>query len=290
MKGILLAGGNGTRLYPSTNAICKQLIPVFDKPMIYYPLSTLMLIGIKDILIISTPSDTPILQKVLGDGSSLGIHLEYKMQEKPKGIPDAFILGKEFIGTDNVCLMLGDNIFYGQGLYSSLGKATQLKEGAVIFGYYVKNPERYGVLEFTSNGEVVGIAEKPQTPKSNYAIPGIYFFDYTVIEKTLNIIPSKRGELEITDVIKKYLIENRLKVELIGRGVAWLDTGTPESLLDASDFIATLEKRQGLKVACIEEVAYRKGFISKSQLKKLICDLPECSYREYLTNLFLPIK
>ncbi len=286
MKGILLAGGNGTRLYPSTNSICKQLLPVFDKPMIYYPLSTLMLMGIKDILIISTPNDVPLIQNVFKDGSHLGIRLSYKIQEIPRGIPDAFIIGEEFIGQDNVCLMLGDNIFYGQGFNQTLGRSLQLS-GAVIFGYYVINPERYGVLEFDKNGKVIGIEEKPQTPKSNYAIPGIYLFDSSVVEKAKKITPSNRGELEIVDILNAYLLENRLKADIIGRGIAWLDTGTPESLLDASDFVATIEKRQGLKVACIEEVAYRKGYINRNQLERIINILPNCSYKNYIANLLL---
>lgn len=285
MKGIILAGGAGTRLYPSTSVITKQLLPVYDKPMIYYPLSTLMLAGIRDILIISTPEDTPKYEAILGDGHKLGMTFTYKVQERPEGIAQAFIIGEDFIGTDNVCLILGDNLFYGHGLPHVLKKAGQLVEGAIIFGYWVKDPERYGVIEFDQCGQALSIEEKPNKPKSNYAVPGLYFYDNQVVQIARNLNPSARGELEITDVNIEYLKQGKLRVELIGRGTAWLDTGTPESLLDAANFIATIEKRQGLKIACIEEVAYRMGFINKGQLEKLIEELPRSTYRDYLMML-----
>ncbi len=272
MKGIILAGGSGTRLYPITKTICKQLLPIYDKPMIYYPLSVLMLAEIKDILIISTPQDLPKFKELFGDGSHIGLNFEYKVQNAPKGIAEAFILAEDFIGSDDACLVLGDNIFYGQGLSDILRKAVaSIKEngGGNVFGYYVKDPERYGVVDFDKEGKVLSIEEKPQEPKSNYAVTGLYFYDNEVIEIAKNLKPSARGELEITDLNKVYLAKNKLSVELFGRGFAWLDTGTHESLLDASEFIATVEKRQGLKVACIEEVAYLLGYISREELMGL---------------------
>ena len=285
MKGIILAGGAGTRLYPSTSIISKQLLPVYDKPMIYYPLSTLMLAGIREVLIISTPTDTPKYEVILGDGKDLGMQLSYKVQEKPEGIAQAFIIGDEFIGGDNVCLILGDNVFYGHGLPEVLGKAVQIVDGGIVFGYWVKDPERYGVVEFDNDGKVLSIEEKPKYPRSSYAVPGLYFYDNKVVEISKNLKPSDRGELEITDVNMEYLKQGKLQVELIGRGTAWLDTGTPESLLDASNFIGAIEKRQGLKVACIEEIAYRMSYIDKYQLESLVEKLPNGSYREYLINL-----
>ncbi|WP_028308163.1 glucose-1-phosphate thymidylyltransferase RfbA [Desulfitibacter alkalitolerans] len=286
MKGIILAGGSGSRLKPCTIAITKQLLPVYDKPMIYYPLSTLMFAGIKDVLIISTPEDTPKYKEVLGDGSRLGMNFSYEVQEKPEGIAQAFIIGEKFIGNDNVCLILGDNVFYGHGLTNTLRKAGDLNDGAIVFGYWVKDPERYGVVDFDEAGKVLSIEEKPRNPKSNYAVPGLYFYDNQVVEISKNLKPSARGELEITDVNIEYLKKGKLSVELLGRGTAWLDTGTPESLLDAANFIATIEKRQGLKIACIEEIAYRMGFIDKSQLKAIISSMCNCYYKDYLINLF----
>lgn len=285
MKGIILAGGAGTRLYPSTSVTSKQLLPVYDKPMIYYPLSTLMLAGIRDVLVISTPADTPKFEAILGDGKKIGMNFSYLVQEKPEGIAQAFIIGEEFIGSDNVCLILGDNLFYGHGLPDILIRAGRLREGAVVFGYWVKDPERYGVIEFDDSGKVLSIEEKPKVPKSNYAVPGVYFYDNNVVEIAKNLRPSARGELEITDVNMEYLKQDRLWVELIGRGNAWLDTGTPESLLDASNFIATIEKRQGLKIACIEEIAYRMGYIDEDGFAALIDALPNSVYRDYLRML-----
>lgn len=288
MKGIILAGGSGTRLYPVTMGVCKQLLPIYDKPMIYYPLSVLMLSGIKDILIISTPQDLPRFINIFGDGSNLGISFSYKEQPHPGGIAEAFILGEKFIGSDNVCLVLGDNIFYGHGLTEMLKKATndiKTKGGAIIFGYYVNDPERYGVVEFNGKGKVLSIEEKPKVPKSKYAVTGLYFYDNDVIGISKGIKPSRRGELEITDVNREYLKEGKLRVELMGRGYAWLDTGTHENLLEAGEFIATIEKRQGLKIACIEEIAYKAGYIDKNQLIKLAQHLNHNDYGKYLLRL-----
>ncbi len=282
MKGIVLAGGAGTRLYPCTTFICKQLLPVYDKPMIYYPLSTLMLAGIKDILFISTPEDTPKIKSALGDGSELGMNFKYQIQESPEGIAQAFIIGEDFIGTDKVCLILGDNLFYGHGFPDALRRAKSFQEGGAIFGYWVKNPQQYGVVDFDDEEKVVDIKEKPLNPSSNYAVPGIYFYDHEVVEITRNLKPSARGELEITDVNRAYLAKSKLNVELLGRGIAWLDTGTPDSLLEAASFVAAIERRQGLKIACLEEVAYRMGFLDANQLKKVIEELPEGDYRQYL--------
>jgi len=285
MKGIILAGGSGTRLYPITRSISKQILPVYDKPMIYYPLSVLMLAGIKEILIISTPTDIGLYENLLGDGSQLGIKLKYKIQPSPDGLAQAFTLGEEFIGNDNVCLILGDNIFYGYNFRSILEEAAALKDGSIVFGYYVNDPERYGVVEFDPSGKVISIEEKPEKPKSNYAVTGLYFYSNDVVEKAKNLKPSKRGEFEITDLNRLYLEENRLNVKLLGRGFAWLDTGTHDSLLQASNFIATIEQRQGLKVSCIEEIAYKKGFISKEQLLELAKPLSKNQYGQYLINL-----
>jgi glucose-1-phosphate thymidylyltransferase len=287
MKGIILAGGSGTRLYPLTKSISKQLLPIYDKPMIYYPLSVLMLAGIKEILIISTPMDLPRFEELLGDGSDIGIKFSYKIQPSPDGLAQAFILGEKFIGNDDVCLVLGDNIFYGHGLTNMLINSVKKAEednNATVFGYYVKDPERYGVAEFNENGDVISLEEKPTIPKSNYAVIGLYFYPNDVIKKAKNVKPSKRGELEITTLNQEYLKEKRLKVELMGRGYAWLDTGTHESLLEASMFIQTIENRQGLKVACLEEISYEMGYISKQQLLKLAEPLKKNQYGQYLIN------
>ncbi|MDY0781377.1 glucose-1-phosphate thymidylyltransferase RfbA [Tenacibaculum sp. IB213877] len=288
MKGIILAGGSGTRLYPITKGVSKQLLPVYDKPMIYYPLSVLMLAGIKEILIISTPEDLPNFQKLLGTGNELGISISYNEQPSPDGLAQAFIIGKEFIGNDDVCLILGDNIFYGHGFPEMLQKAiNNLKNEAkaTVFGYNVKDPQRYGVVEFDGEENVISIEEKPERPKSNYAVVGLYFYPNNVIQIAENVQPSERGELEITSVNQEYLSQNNLKVELLGRGFAWLDTGTHDSLLEASQFIETVEKRQGLKVACIEEIAYYMGYIDANQLKKLAQPLLKSDYGQYLLRL-----
>jgi len=285
MKGIILAGGSGTRLYPLTKSISKQIIPIYDKPMIYYPLSVLMLANIKDILIISTPQDIGLYEKLFGDGKQLGLNLSYAIQPSPDGLAQAFIIGEEFIGDDNVCMILGDNLFYGYGLSKMLEEASELKDGAIIFGYRVSDPKRYGVVEFDEKGNVLSLEEKPQNPKSDYAVVGLYFYSNDVVKKAKNLKPSARGELEITDLNKLYLDENRLQVKLMGRGMAWLDTGTHESLLDASNFIATIERRQGLKIACIEEIAYRKGYISKDQLLNLAEPLKKNQYGQYLIKI-----
>ena len=285
MKGIILAGGSGTRLYPITKGISKQLIPIYDKPMIYYPLSTLMLAGIKDILIISTPEYTPLFEQLLGDGSEIGISLTYKVQEKPNELAEAFILGADFIGNDSVCLILGDNIYYGSGLSKLVQEAAQKTDGATVFGYHVNDPERFGVVDFDSNMRALSIEEKPENPKSNYAVTGLYFYDNTVVEKAKNLKPSDRGELEITDINKLYLDEGKLDVKLMGRGYAWLDTGTHDSMMEAASFIATIQKRQNLKVACLEEIAYRMGYISKEKLVELAQPMKKNDYGQYLLRL-----
>jgi glucose-1-phosphate thymidylyltransferase len=285
MKGIILAGGAGTRLYPITNSISKQMLPVYDKPMVYYPLSVLMLAGIKDILIISTPRDLPCFRELLGDGSKLGIKFSYIEQPSPDGLAQAFILGEKFIGKEPVCMILGDNIFYGHGFGGTLLETSKLKNGACIFGYYVTDPQRYGVVEFDNDKKPVSLEEKPQNPKSNYAITGLYFYDNTVIEKAKALKPSPRGELEITDLNRVYLKEKKLEVKLMGRGMAWLDTGTYESLLQASNFIATLEQRQGLKASCIEEIAYKRGFINRDQLMRIAQPYKNSQYGQYLIRI-----
>lgn len=288
MKGIILAGGKATRLFPITTAVCKQMLPVYDKPMIYYPLSVLMLAGIKDILIISTPKDTPRFKDLIGNGSQFGINVSFAIQKEPRGISESFIIGEDFIGSDCVSLILGDNIFYGHGLRGLLEdcyKKLEKKRGAIIFGYWVNNPQRYAVLMSNKNGKVVDIIEKPKIPKSNYAVVGLYFYDNDVVEIAKQLEPSKRNELEITDINRIYLRKNKLSVELMGRGYAWLDTGTHESLLEASNFVATIEHRQGLKVACLEEVAYLKGFIDKKKIKELANNLKMNQYGQYLMEL-----
>jgi glucose-1-phosphate thymidylyltransferase len=285
MKGIILAGGSGTRLYPITHAISKQMLPVYDKPMIYYPLSVLMLAGIRDILVISTPRDLPGFRDLLGTGKSLGLKFSYIEQPSPDGLAQAFILGEKFIGNDTVCMILGDNIFYGHGFGDALLQTAKLKKGACVFGYYVTDPERYGVVEFDRNRKAVSIEEKPEKPRSNYAVTGLYFYDNTVAKKAKSLKPSPRGELEITDLNRLYLKEGSLDVRLMGRGMAWLDTGTYESLLQAANFIATLEQRQGLKASCIEEIAYKRGFITKKQLIALAQPFKKSQYGKYLLRI-----
>ena len=285
MKGIVLAGGSGTRLYPITKAVSKQLLPLYDKPMIYYPLSVLMLAGIREILIISTPRDLPMYKDLLGDGGSFGVKLSYEIQENPNGLAEAFIIGEDFIGDDNVALILGDNIFHGHRFTEILERAKDLKEGAVIFGYYTNNPENFGVVEFDKDWNVLSIEEKPDKPKSNYIVPGLYFYDNDVIEIAKNVKPSDRGEVEITSVNEEYLNRGKLKVELLGRGMAWLDTGTHEGLLEASNFIETIQKRQGLYIACLEEIAYLKGYINDEELLKTANELKKTDYGQYLFNL-----
>lgn len=285
MKGIILAGGSGSRLYPITRGISKQLIPIYDKPMIYYPLSTLMLAGIHDILVISTPEYTPMFEKLLGDGSDFGINLSYAVQAKPNGLAEAFIVGREFIGNDSVCLILGDNIYYGSGMADMLQDAAKLTTGATVFGYHVNDPERFGVVEFDSKMQAVSLEEKPAQPKSNYAVTGLYFYDNRVVDYAANLQPSARGELEITDLNKIYLANGQLNVKLMGRGYAWLDTGTHDSMLEASSFIATIQKRQNLKVACLEEIAYRMGYINRERLLELAQPMKKNDYGQYLIRL-----
>lgn len=285
MKGIILAGGSGTRLYPITQVVSKQLLPVYDKPMIYYPLSVLMLAGLQDILIISTPQDLPNFKHLLGDGSKWGLSLSYAAQPRPEGLAQAFIIGREFIGKDNSCLILGDNIFYGHGLPNYIKPAVQRTRGATVFGYWVKDPQRYGVVDFNQHGRVIDIEEKPEKPKSNWAVTGLYFYDNRVLDIAADLKPSSRGELEITDVNKAYLESGDLYVEKLGRGIAWLDTGTHESLMQASSFIETIEERQGLKVSCIEEISYRMGYITPEQLEKLAIPFGKNGYGEYLLNI-----
>lgn len=285
MKGIILAGGSATRLYPLSKAISKQIMPVYDKPMIYYPLSTLMLAGIREVLIISTPRDLPMFRELLGDGSRLGMHFEYKVQEVPNGLAQAFVLGAEFLNGEKGCLILGDNLFYGQGFSAMLRRAASIDKGACIFGYYVKDPRAYGVVEFGKNGVVVSLEEKPSQPKSNYAVPGLYFYDETVTEKARNLKPSARGEYEITDLNRLYLDEGNLKVELFGRGFAWLDTGNCDSLLEASNFVATIQNRQGFYVSCVEEIAWRNHWITTEQLHILGNEFSKTQYGQYLLSL-----
>lgn len=285
MKGIILAGGSGTRLYPLTKSISKQIMPIYDKPMIYYPLSVLMLANIREILIISTERDLPVFRELLGDGSDFGVRLEYKVQEKPNGLAEAFLIGEEFVGNDNVALILGDNIFFGSGFSGLLEEAGKITEGAVIFGYPVKDPTSYGVVEFDQNGKAISLEEKPKVPKSNFAIPGLYFYDNTVVEKAKNVKPSSRGELEITTINEMYLNEKNLNVKILGRGIAWLDTGTHEALLEAANFVEVIQKRQGFYIACIEEIAYKKGWIDNKKLEELAETLQKTEYGKYLKEL-----
>lgn len=285
MKGIILAGGRGTRLYPMTKVISKQLLPIYDKPMIYYPLSSLLLAGIKDILIISTPDDTPMYKQLLGNGEKIGVSISYAVQAEPKGLAQAFIIGEDFIGDDSVCLILGDNIFYGKDFTKILTEAKKDLDGATIFGYYVKNPKAFGVVEFDENGRVISIEEKPEKPKSNYAVPGLYFYDNDVIKTAKNVKPSPRGELEITSVNNEYLKKGKLKVKLMQRGMAWLDTGTPSGMIKASEFVQTVQDMQGMYVSCIEEIAWRRGFIDDASLRKIGEELKMTDYGKYLLSL-----
>ena len=285
MKGIILAGGKGTRLYPMTKVVSKQLLPIYDKPMIYYPLSVLLLAGIRDILIISTPEDTPIYEKLLGNGSKIGVNISYKIQDRPRGLADAFIIGEDFIGNDNVCLVLGDNIFFGTNFTDILKSATARTKGATVFGYPVKEPKAFGVVEFDENGKVVSLEEKPENPKSDYAVPGLYFYDNDVVEIAKNVKPSARGEIEITSINNEYLKRGDLYVSLLGRGMAWLDTGTPQGMLQASEFVESVQSRQGFYISCIEEIAWRRGFINDEQLMQIGKELEQTDYGQYLLTL-----